>query len=143
MGVHPPPPLPAWANFTLKMECTPESNCCFSVYGTLWEGLQQHIYLVWLQLFLQGDCVQQVVLFTPLKYHILPPSPPPPQFKVSILDCLPLQFCFSFHCIVSVPALCKMDFCVHTQIHSWDVTSNSINFNTVKCCGLCRLIEHC
>ncbi len=27
-----PPPLPAWANFTLMMECTPESSRCYSVY---------------------------------------------------------------------------------------------------------------
>ena len=31
-GVH-PPPLPAWANFTLMMECTPESSRCYSVYS--------------------------------------------------------------------------------------------------------------
>ncbi len=28
-----PPPSPAWSNFTLMMECTPESNCCYSVYS--------------------------------------------------------------------------------------------------------------
>ncbi len=28
-----PPPSPAWANFTLMMECTPESNCFYSVYS--------------------------------------------------------------------------------------------------------------
>jgi hypothetical protein len=27
------PPSPAWANFTLMMECTPESSRCFSVYS--------------------------------------------------------------------------------------------------------------
>jgi hypothetical protein len=35
--VH-PPPSPARANYTLMMECTPESDCCFSVcsvVGTL------------------------------------------------------------------------------------------------------------
>ncbi len=31
VGVH-PPPSPAWANFTLMIECTPESDCCYSVY---------------------------------------------------------------------------------------------------------------
>jgi hypothetical protein len=30
--VH-PPPSPAWANFTLMMECTPESSRCYSVYS--------------------------------------------------------------------------------------------------------------
>ncbi len=30
-AVHPPPsPSPAWANFTLMMECTPESSRCYS-----------------------------------------------------------------------------------------------------------------
>jgi hypothetical protein len=33
MGVH-PPPSPAWANFTVMIECTPESSRCYSVY--LW-----------------------------------------------------------------------------------------------------------
>ncbi len=28
-----PPPLTAWANFTLMMECTLESSCCNSVYS--------------------------------------------------------------------------------------------------------------
>jgi hypothetical protein len=32
--VH-PPPSPAWANFTLMMECTPESSRCYSVYSVL------------------------------------------------------------------------------------------------------------
>ncbi len=42
-AVHPPPP-PAWAHFTLMMECTPESDCCYSVYSVpqtnvaLWGG---------------------------------------------------------------------------------------------------------
>jgi hypothetical protein len=27
-----PPPSPAWANFTLMMECSPESSRCYSVY---------------------------------------------------------------------------------------------------------------
>jgi hypothetical protein len=31
VGVH-PPPSPAWANFTLMIEYTPESDCCYSVY---------------------------------------------------------------------------------------------------------------
>ncbi len=30
-----PPPSPAWANFTLMMECTPESECCYSVYSVV------------------------------------------------------------------------------------------------------------
>jgi hypothetical protein len=30
-----PPPLPAWANFTLLMECTPESSRCYSVYSVV------------------------------------------------------------------------------------------------------------
>ncbi len=30
-----PQPLPAWANFTLMMECTPESSRCYSVYSVL------------------------------------------------------------------------------------------------------------
>jgi hypothetical protein len=30
--VH-PPPAPAWANFTLMIKCTPESDCCYSVYS--------------------------------------------------------------------------------------------------------------
>ncbi len=34
-SVHRPPPSPAWANFTLMMECTPESGRCHSVC-TLW-----------------------------------------------------------------------------------------------------------
>jgi hypothetical protein len=32
VGVH-PPPSPAWANFTLLMECTPESSRYYSVYS--------------------------------------------------------------------------------------------------------------
>jgi hypothetical protein len=32
--VH-PPPLPAWANFTLMKECTPESSLCYSVYSVI------------------------------------------------------------------------------------------------------------
>ncbi len=28
-----PPPSPAWANFTLMMECRPESSVCYSVYS--------------------------------------------------------------------------------------------------------------
>ncbi len=28
-----PPPSPAWANFTLMMECTPESSCYYSGYS--------------------------------------------------------------------------------------------------------------
>ncbi len=31
-----PPTSPAWANFTLTMECTPESDCCYSVYSVAW-----------------------------------------------------------------------------------------------------------
>jgi hypothetical protein len=30
------PPLPAWANFPLMMECTPESSYCYSVYSVVW-----------------------------------------------------------------------------------------------------------
>jgi len=32
-GGHAPPPSPAWANFTLMMECMPESSRCYSVYS--------------------------------------------------------------------------------------------------------------
>jgi hypothetical protein len=32
-GRAPPPPTPAWDNFTLMMECTPESSVCYSVYS--------------------------------------------------------------------------------------------------------------
>ncbi len=35
-GGRAPPPSPAWTNFTLMMECTPESSRCYSVYSTLW-----------------------------------------------------------------------------------------------------------
>ncbi len=31
-----PPPSPAWSNFTLMMECTPESSRCYSVYSVVW-----------------------------------------------------------------------------------------------------------
>ncbi len=31
-----PPPLPAWANFTLMMERTPESSVCYSVYSVVY-----------------------------------------------------------------------------------------------------------
>jgi hypothetical protein len=34
VGVH-PPPSPAWANFTLMTECTPESSRCYSVYSVV------------------------------------------------------------------------------------------------------------
>jgi hypothetical protein len=34
VGVH-PPPSPAWANFSIMMECTPEHGSCHSVF-TLW-----------------------------------------------------------------------------------------------------------
>ncbi len=30
-----PPPLTAWANFALMMECTPESSRCYSVYSVV------------------------------------------------------------------------------------------------------------
>jgi hypothetical protein len=30
-----PPPSPAWANFTLMIECTPESSSCYSVYSVI------------------------------------------------------------------------------------------------------------
>jgi hypothetical protein len=36
--VH-PPPLSAWANFTLMMECTPESSRCYSVYSVGHTGI--------------------------------------------------------------------------------------------------------
>ncbi len=32
-GGRAPPPSPAWANFTLMMECTPESSRCNSMYS--------------------------------------------------------------------------------------------------------------
>ena len=32
-GGRAPPPSPAWANFTLMIECTPESSRCYSVYS--------------------------------------------------------------------------------------------------------------
>ncbi len=32
-GGRAPPPSPACANFTLVMECTPESSRCYSVYS--------------------------------------------------------------------------------------------------------------
>jgi hypothetical protein len=38
-GGRAPPPSPAWANFTLMIECTPESNCCYSVYSVEKETL--------------------------------------------------------------------------------------------------------
>ncbi len=34
MGMH-PPPSPAWANFTLMIECTLESSRCYSVYSVV------------------------------------------------------------------------------------------------------------
>ncbi len=34
LDVH-PPPLPAWANFTFMMECTPESSRCYTVYSVV------------------------------------------------------------------------------------------------------------
>ncbi len=34
VGVH-PPPSPAWANFTLMIECKPESSRCYSVYSVM------------------------------------------------------------------------------------------------------------
>jgi hypothetical protein len=30
-----PPPSPAWANFTLMIECKPESSRCYSVYSVM------------------------------------------------------------------------------------------------------------
>ncbi len=35
-GGRAPPPSPALANFTLMIECTPESSRCLPVYRTLW-----------------------------------------------------------------------------------------------------------
>ncbi len=32
---HAPPAPPAWADFTLMMECTPESGHCHSVYSAV------------------------------------------------------------------------------------------------------------
>ncbi len=43
-GVH-PPTLPGWADFTIMMECTPESAHCHSVYFvSMWleGGLAMH-----------------------------------------------------------------------------------------------------
>ncbi len=37
-----PPPTPAWANFTLMIECTPESDCCYSVYSVVHTTPQQN-----------------------------------------------------------------------------------------------------
>jgi hypothetical protein len=34
-GGRAPPPTPAWANFTLMMESTPESSRCYSVYSAV------------------------------------------------------------------------------------------------------------
>jgi hypothetical protein len=34
-GGRAPPPVLAWANFTLMMECTPESSRCYSVYSVV------------------------------------------------------------------------------------------------------------
>ncbi len=34
-GGRAPPTAPAWANFTLMMECTPESSRCYSVYSVV------------------------------------------------------------------------------------------------------------
>ncbi len=36
----PPPPAPAWANFSIMMECTPKSNRCLSVC-ILWSELYE------------------------------------------------------------------------------------------------------
>ncbi len=35
-GGRAPPPPPARANFTLMTECTPESDCCYSVYSVVY-----------------------------------------------------------------------------------------------------------
>jgi hypothetical protein len=34
-GGRAPPPAPAWANFTLMTECTPDSDCCYSMYSVV------------------------------------------------------------------------------------------------------------
>ena len=38
-GGRAPPPSPAWPNFTLMTECTPESRRYYSLYCTLWVGV--------------------------------------------------------------------------------------------------------
>jgi hypothetical protein len=43
-GGRPPSTLPAWANFTLMMECTPESSRCYSVYSVVTRHMR---YTVW------------------------------------------------------------------------------------------------
>ncbi len=48
--VH-PPPAPAWANFTLMMECTPESSRCYSVYSVV---LGYPLSLIPLPVFVKG-----------------------------------------------------------------------------------------
>ncbi len=40
-----PPPLPAWANFTLMMECTPESSRYYSVYSVVISMVIFSIYI--------------------------------------------------------------------------------------------------
>jgi hypothetical protein len=32
MGAFTPPPLPAWADFSITMECTPQFGRCHSMY---------------------------------------------------------------------------------------------------------------
>ncbi len=46
-----PPPSPGWANFSIMMECTPESGRCHSVYTLwtyliCWPDLRSHILTV-------------------------------------------------------------------------------------------------
>ncbi len=52
-----PPASPAWANFTLMMECTPESSVCYSVVQVLSAST---VYF----LFGRQDCV----MATPLQF---------------------------------------------------------------------------
>jgi hypothetical protein len=34
-GAPTPSTSPAWANFSIMIECTPESDCCYSVYSVV------------------------------------------------------------------------------------------------------------
>ncbi len=65
---HAPPPSPAWANFTLMMQSTPENSRCYSLYTVV-----------------QGGVLGGYKSAPVSHKHMLPP-PPPPSFSSPLIN---------------------------------------------------------
>ncbi len=76
-GGRAPPPSPAWANFTLMMECTPESSHYYSVYSVV--RAYHHPYLALSVFHANNFHGNEFALPSPYYYH------PPPFCKYNSL----------------------------------------------------------